>query len=137
MRRSAVRCASMIGTRPDPHESETMKKPRPHDIPLRIGILGCANIARQFSRDVAPSPAVRIVAVASRNPQTAAAFAAAQGIGRHHGSYEALLADADVDARGHGGRFSVQRVAEVVKRVPSRSRAEFQKPVSSDSQPPG
>jgi predicted dehydrogenase len=66
--------------------------------PLRIGILGCASIARQFSRDVAPSPAVRIVAVASRKLETAAAFAAAQGIGRHHGSYEALLADSDVDA---------------------------------------
>ena len=66
--------------------------------PLRIGILGCANIARQFSRDVAASPAVRVVAVASRKAETAAAFAAQQGIGRHHGSYEALLADADVDA---------------------------------------
>ncbi len=66
--------------------------------PLRIGILGCANIARQFSRDVAASPAVRCVAVASRNADTAAAFAAAQGIGRHHGSYEALLADDGVDA---------------------------------------
>jgi predicted dehydrogenase len=66
--------------------------------PLRIGILGAANIARQFSRDVAASAAVRCVAVASRNAETAAAFAAAQGIGRHHGSYEALLADAEVDA---------------------------------------
>jgi predicted dehydrogenase len=66
--------------------------------PLRFGILGCANIARQFSRDVAGSPAVRVVAVASRNAETAAAFAAAQGIGRHHGSYEALLDDAQVDA---------------------------------------
>jgi predicted dehydrogenase len=66
--------------------------------PLRIGILGAANIARQFSRDVAPSPAVRVVAVASRSIETAAAFAAAQGIARHHGSYEALLADAEVDA---------------------------------------
>jgi predicted dehydrogenase len=70
---------------------------QPHP-PLRLGILGCANIARQFSRDVAASPAVRCVAVASRNVETAAAFAAAQGIGRHHGSYEALLADPAVDA---------------------------------------
>ena len=66
--------------------------------PLRIGVLGCANIARQFVRDVAPSPALRVVAVASRSAETAAAFAAAHGIGRHHGSYLALLADADVDA---------------------------------------
>jgi len=65
---------------------------------LRIGILGAANIARQFVRDVAPSTAVSMVAVASRNADTAATFAAAQGIGRHHGSYEALLADREVDA---------------------------------------
>ena len=71
----------------------------PHSTPpLRIGILGCANIARQFARDVAPSTAVKIVAVASRKVETAAAFAAALGIARHHGSYEALLADAEVDA---------------------------------------
>ncbi len=66
--------------------------------PLRIGILGCANIAKQFVRDVAASPAVKIVAVASRKLETAAVFAAALGIGRHHGSYEALLADTEVDA---------------------------------------
>jgi predicted dehydrogenase len=66
--------------------------------PLRIGILGCANIARQFARDVAPSRMARIVAVASRNAQTAAEFAAAHAIGRHHGSYEALLSDPELDA---------------------------------------
>ncbi len=65
---------------------------------LRIGILGCANIARQFCRDVADSPQVRVVAAASRNADTAAAFARDQRIARHHGSYEALLLDADVDA---------------------------------------
>lgn len=66
--------------------------------PLRIGILGCANIAKQFARDVAPSPAVRVVVVASRDVAKAAAFAAIQGVGRHHGSYEALLTDDEVDA---------------------------------------
>lgn len=66
--------------------------------PLRIGVLGCANIARQFIRDVKPSKAVRVVVVASRNPETAKAFAAEQGVARFHGSYEALLADTDVDA---------------------------------------
>ena len=75
-----------------------MKTTASQATPLRIGILGCANIARQFTRDVAPSTAVRIVAVASRNADTAAAFAMAHGIERHHGSYLALLADADVDA---------------------------------------
>jgi predicted dehydrogenase len=66
--------------------------------PLRIGILGCANIARQFTRDVRASGAVQVVAVASRNATTAATYAAEQGIARHHGSYEALLADRGVDA---------------------------------------
>jgi hypothetical protein len=65
---------------------------------LRLGVLGCASIARQFVRDLTPSDAVHIVAVGSRNADTAAAFAAACGIGRHHGSYEALLTDAELDA---------------------------------------
>ena len=75
-----------------------MTIPTPKDTALRLGILGCANIARQFARDVAPSPAVRIVCVGSRNPDTAAGFAAAHGIARHHGSYEALLDDKEIDA---------------------------------------
>lgn len=65
---------------------------------LRLGILGCARVARQFARDVAPSGQVRIEAVASRDAATAAAFAQAQGIARYHGSYEALLADPAVEA---------------------------------------
>jgi predicted dehydrogenase len=66
--------------------------------PLRIGVLGGAKIARQFCRDVAPSTAVRVVAVGSRSDASAQAFAEAQGIPRWHGSYEALLADPEVDA---------------------------------------
>jgi predicted dehydrogenase len=66
--------------------------------PLRIGILGCANIAKQFTRDVRESKKVSVDAVASRNADTAAAYAAANGIARHHGSYEALLADPAIDA---------------------------------------
>ncbi|MBK7793166.1 MAG: Gfo/Idh/MocA family oxidoreductase [Betaproteobacteria bacterium] len=77
-------------------EPTTIRQDR--DPALRIGVLGCANIARQFVRDLTPSNAVRIVAVGSRNADTAAAFAAACGIDRHHGSYAALLADAELDA---------------------------------------
>jgi len=66
--------------------------------PLRLGILGCANIARQFARDVAPSRLVHIAAVASRDAAKAAAFATEFGIGRTHGSYDALLADSELDA---------------------------------------
>jgi predicted dehydrogenase len=78
--------------------TRTTTTPRPRHRPLRIGILGCAHIARAFARDVASSLAVRIVAVASRGAQTAAAFAAAHGIQRAHGRYDALLADPEVDA---------------------------------------
>ena len=66
--------------------------------PLRLGILGCANIARQFARDAGTSTALTLAAVASREAGKAAAFAAAHGVARHHASYEALLADADIDA---------------------------------------
>lgn len=65
---------------------------------LRLGILGCANIAKQFARDVGSSQAVNIVAVASRQADKAVAFADQFGIARAHGSYEALLADPEVDA---------------------------------------
>ncbi|MDD0815253.1 Gfo/Idh/MocA family oxidoreductase [Curvibacter sp. HBC28] len=66
--------------------------------PLRLGVLGCANIARQFCRDVAASPTVQVVAVASRQADKAADFADTLGIGRWHASYEALLADPEVEA---------------------------------------
>ena len=76
----------------------TMTSPSLPARPLRLGVLGCANIARQFARDVASSPWVSVDAVASRRSETAMAFAKACGIGRWHGSYEALLADAQLDA---------------------------------------
>jgi predicted dehydrogenase len=63
-----------------------------------LGILGCANIAKQFARDVAPSPAIEIAAVASRNVEKASAFAQSFGINSHYGSYEALLSDVNIDA---------------------------------------
>jgi predicted dehydrogenase len=66
--------------------------------PLRIGILGTAKIARQFAEGVAPSPLVDVVAVASRDRATAEAFAADCAIPRALGSYDAMLADADIDA---------------------------------------
>jgi predicted dehydrogenase len=69
-----------------------------HTHPLRIGILGCANIAKQFARDVADSPLVSVQAVASRDITKSQAFAQANGIARAHGSYEALLADTNLDA---------------------------------------
>jgi predicted dehydrogenase len=65
---------------------------------LRIGILGGANIARQFTRDVKPSESVNIVAVGSRSEESAKAFAESNGIGKWFSSYEALLASPAIDA---------------------------------------
>ncbi len=70
------------------------------DARLRWGVLGAANIAIK-----AVIPAIRdssergeVVAIASRERARADAVAAELGIPRAHGSYEALLADPDVDA---------------------------------------
>jgi xylose dehydrogenase (NAD/NADP) len=66
--------------------------------PLRIGILGTANIARSFMQGVRPSQRVVVSAVASRNGDKAASFAAELAIDRHFASYQALLDDRDIDA---------------------------------------
>lgn len=66
--------------------------------PLRLGILGAANIAKLFTRGVLGSPLVSIDAVASRDAAKAAEFAKAESVPRTHGSYEALLADKDIEA---------------------------------------
>ncbi|HEY4212786.1 MAG TPA: Gfo/Idh/MocA family oxidoreductase [Steroidobacteraceae bacterium] len=65
---------------------------------LRIGILSTARIARTFVANVAPSKLVHVTAVASRDARKAEAFARELGIPKHHGSYEALLQDPEVDA---------------------------------------
>ena len=66
---------------------------------VRWGVLGCAAIA---TRKVIPamqrSTRCDIVAIASRDLPRATGVAARLGIGRAHGSYEALLADPDVEA---------------------------------------
>ena len=65
---------------------------------LRIGILGAARIARMFISGVAPSSSLVVSAVASRSADKAEQFARETGVPRFHGSYEALLADPEIDA---------------------------------------
>jgi len=69
------------------------------DRELRWGILSTANIGR---RKVVPAiqkaRRCRVVAVASRDLDSARAYAAELGIPRALGSYEALLADPEIDA---------------------------------------
>jgi xylose dehydrogenase (NAD/NADP) len=65
---------------------------------LRMGVLGAANIARQFIAGVADSSLVNVLAVASRDTVKGEAFAREVGVARSHGSYEELLADREIDA---------------------------------------
>lgn len=66
--------------------------------PLRWGVLGTGGIAAAFTADLRRSRLGEVVAVGSRAPATAADFAARLGVPRAHGTYEALLADDDIDA---------------------------------------
>jgi len=66
--------------------------------PVRWGILSTARINRLFLAGAAAREDVQIVAVGSRDGERAARFAAEQGIERVHSSYEALLADPEVEA---------------------------------------
>ncbi|MDR7418108.1 MAG: Gfo/Idh/MocA family oxidoreductase [Armatimonadota bacterium] len=66
---------------------------------LRWGVLGVANIAvRAVIPAIHAAANARLVAIASRSTTRAQDAAARLGVLRAHGSYEALLADHDVDA---------------------------------------
>jgi hypothetical protein len=63
---------------------------------LRWGILGTGGIAHLFTSDL-KLEGFNVTAVGSRSQASADEFAAAHGIGRAHASYEALVADPEVD----------------------------------------
>ena len=65
---------------------------------LRLGLLSTARINREILAAASGSGRVQVVAVASREDARAEAYAREHGLPRAHGSYEALLDDADVDA---------------------------------------
>jgi D-xylose 1-dehydrogenase (NADP+, D-xylono-1,5-lactone-forming) len=71
---------------------------RPDGPPIRWGILSTARIGHRLVEGAANTDTAQIVAVASRDAARAQSFADGHGIPRAHGSYEALLADAEVDA---------------------------------------
>jgi predicted dehydrogenase len=64
---------------------------------LRWGLLGTARINRRVIPALRASSANRLVAVASRNAARAAEYAREWGIDRACGSYEALLAEPEID----------------------------------------
>jgi xylose dehydrogenase (NAD/NADP) len=65
---------------------------------VRWGILGPGRIAARLLQDADRAANFSVVAVGSRSRDRAAEFASKFGIARVHGSYEALLADPEVDA---------------------------------------
>ncbi len=62
------------------------------------GILSTAKINNALLDPIRQSPRSRLVAVASRSQEKARAYAGEKGIPKAYGSYEALLADPEVDA---------------------------------------
>ena len=66
--------------------------------PVRFGILGAANIAREFIDSVKNSSLVSVDAIASRDGYKAAQFAKSYNIPQHYASYEAMLADPRIEA---------------------------------------
>jgi D-xylose 1-dehydrogenase (NADP+, D-xylono-1,5-lactone-forming) len=67
--------------------------------PLRWGILGCARISRRgLIPGIANSAGGTLVALASRDGDTARAWAAEFGVPRAHGSYRELIDDPEVEA---------------------------------------
>jgi predicted dehydrogenase len=77
---------------PSPRTADPFDAPR-----LRWGIMGPGGIARQFTAALQKYTSQEVVAVGSRNQARADEFAAQWSVNTAHGSYAALLADADVD----------------------------------------
>ena len=65
---------------------------------MRLGLLSTARINDKLIKGAAEAPDVTITAIGSRDLARAEAYAAERGIETAHGSYEALLADPNVDA---------------------------------------
>jgi predicted dehydrogenase len=65
---------------------------------IRWGILATGTIARAFAEDLRLLPDAEVVAVGSRTPEAARAFADRYAIPRAYGSWQALADDPDVDA---------------------------------------
>jgi predicted dehydrogenase/aryl-alcohol dehydrogenase-like predicted oxidoreductase len=89
---------------------------------LSWGILGTGAIAKTFAKDLPKSKTGTLVAVGSRTLERAQKFAAEVPARKVHGSYEALLADPDIQAvyvatpHPHHAEWAI-RAAEAKKHV--------------------
>jgi D-xylose 1-dehydrogenase (NADP+, D-xylono-1,5-lactone-forming) len=70
----------------------------PDDSPVRWGIVSTANINRKVIPGAKASPKVELAGVASRTRERAEQYASWWEIPQAYGSYEALLADDDIEA---------------------------------------
>ena len=69
------------------------------DAPLRIGVLGAARIAPMaLLRPARSVPGATVVSIAARDEGRARAMASKHGVPRTHASYDALVADSEIDA---------------------------------------
>lgn len=82
--------------------------------PVRWGVLATGYIARKFAADLRALPDARIVAVGSRSPEAAQAFATEWEVPTAHGSWQALADDPNVDiiylATPHSHHHQVARL---------------------------
>lgn len=90
--------------------------PDPRSAPaLRWGIIGTGWIAERFVTALQQSTTQQVVAVASRGPERAAAFAERLGIPAAHGSYQEMVDSGGVDvvyvATGHVAHLDCARTA--------------------------
>ena len=90
--RRRVSGASFPATLPAPRTPPSDAAP-----PLRWGLLGTGWIAERFAGSLQRHTRQRVHAIGSRDLGRSRAFAAACGAPRAYGSYEELVADADVD----------------------------------------
>lgn len=81
-----------------PRALPAARTPNAMDAPsLRWGVIGPGWIAERFIGSLRGHTRQQVVAIGSRDLARSTAFAAKHGIERAHGSYEALVADPDVD----------------------------------------
>ena len=66
--------------------------------PVRLGVVSTAGINRLVIPPAKISPLINLVAVASRDASRASEYAREWGIERSFGSYDALLADPEIEA---------------------------------------
>lgn len=99
---------------------------------FRWGIAGTGRIARDFVRDFAHVEGSSIVAVGSRHPDSAAAFAAKLSVPRAHGSIGDLAADTEVDIVYVAGIHPVHR-SQAIEFMRAGKHVLVEKPMAMNS----